>query len=234
MARRPISSRLHGILDYTTAATLVAAPALLGLGGTPAGRILRGAGATHAGYSAVTRYELGAVKLLPYRAHLALDAVAAIGLTASPWLFGTARRGRAHWLPHVVFGIYELGAVALSDPSGVGHTAADGGMAGAASATAAAAPATGDAAGDPTGRRVVPGAEQGVPMPPIGGGEGARRVADDEPSLSHPSELPTVYPEGSQESDAARRGAVGDRAGSGGAGSGTGPGSDAPVGGLER
>src|ERR1700712_1728067 len=119
MARRPISSRLHGVLDYTTGATLVAAPAVLGLGGTAAGRILRGAGAGHAGYSALTRYELGAVKVIPYRAHLAA-AVAAVGLAASPWIFGTAKRGRAHWLPHVVLGVYELAAVALSDPSGVG------------------------------------------------------------------------------------------------------------------
>src|SRR4051812_45555668 len=76
MARHPISSRLHGILDYTTGATLIAAPAALGLGGTAAGRILRGAGAGHAGYAALTRYELGVVKVIPYRAHLAMDAVA--------------------------------------------------------------------------------------------------------------------------------------------------------------
>jgi hypothetical protein len=117
MPRRPITPRTHGAIDYVSGAALVAAPALLGLGGTRAGRALRAAGATHAAYSLLTRYPLGAAKVLPYRGHLALDAVAATGLAASPWLLGTAGEGRRHWLPHLVVGALELGAVALSDPS---------------------------------------------------------------------------------------------------------------------
>jgi hypothetical protein len=229
MTRRPISSRLHGVLDYTTGAALVAAPAALGLRGTTAGRILSVAGAGHAGYAALTRYELGVVKVLPYRAHLMIDAAAAVGLAASPWVFGTARRGRAHWLPHVALAVYELTAVALSDPRGDGIPVSD--KAGVAHGTATVPdPGTGDPADDPTGRRVVPGAEQGIPESSVGGPP-ARDSG--EPRLSHPSERETVYPEGAQESDAFRRGAVGDRT-QGGAGSGTGPGSDAPVGGLQQ
>ena len=120
MAARPISSQLHGILDYTTSATLTALPAVLGLGGTRAGRVLRLAGLTTAAYSALTRYELGAAKVLPYRAHLGLDAVAAVGLASSPFLLGTRDDGPRHWVPHVALGIMELGAVALSDPNGGG------------------------------------------------------------------------------------------------------------------
>jgi hypothetical protein len=205
---------MHGMLDYATGATLVAAPAALGLGGTPAGWILRGAGAGHAGYAALTRYELGVVKVLPYRAHLVLDAAAAVGLAASPWIFGTARRGPRHWLPHVLLGVYELGAVALSDPSGRGAGGADASDAGA------------DGADDPTGRRVVPGAPQGVPGAGPAGPAAVKRtgsVDDDAPKLSHPSELKTVYPEGADAEERIRRGAVGDRSGGGGAGSGTGP-----------
>jgi hypothetical protein len=118
MGARPISPRLHGVLDYLTAADLIVAPSLLGIADKPSGRILRAAGATHAAYSLLTRYPLGPVKVLPFRAHLALDAAAAAGLAAAPWVLGTARKGPRHWLPHLAFGLYELGAVALSDPSG--------------------------------------------------------------------------------------------------------------------
>jgi short-subunit dehydrogenase len=115
--KRPISTRLHGALDYLTGGLLAAAPSVLGLErDAPAARSMRAAAAGHAGYSLVTDYELGAVKALPMRAHLALDAAGAVALAASPWLLGTARRGRRHWLPQLGFGLYELGAVALSDP----------------------------------------------------------------------------------------------------------------------
>ena len=117
MSRRPIGTRLHGILDYVTGATLLVVPGLLGLGGTTAGRVLRAAGAGHASYSLLTDYELGVRRLIPMPVHLGLDAAGALGLVAAPWVFGTARKGRRHWLPHVAFGLYELGAVALSDPT---------------------------------------------------------------------------------------------------------------------
>ena len=96
----------------------MAAPAALGLGGTPAGRALRAAGAGHAAYSLVTNYELGLLKVVPMRAHLALDAAGAVALAGAPWLLGVAGDGRRHWLPHVAMGAYELAAVALSDPGG--------------------------------------------------------------------------------------------------------------------
>ena len=116
---KPITTRLHGVLDYLTGGLLLVAPRLLGLGGTGAGRLLRLAGASHAGYSVLTDYELGAVKLVPMRTHLALDAAGALGLAGSPWLFGTARRGARHWLPHVLVGAYEMTAVALSQQAPV-------------------------------------------------------------------------------------------------------------------
>lgn len=117
---RPIDSKLHGVLDYTTGATLAALPSVLGLGGTRAGRVLRGAGVATTAYSLFTRYELGAVRKLPYRGHLALDTIAALGLAAAPWVLRTRDEGVRHWLPHVAVGAFELGAVALSDPSGGG------------------------------------------------------------------------------------------------------------------
>ena len=116
MAPKPITPRLHGILDYTTGAELLAAPALLGLGGTRTGRLLRIAGASHIGYSLLTKYELGVAKLLPYQAHLAIDAVAAAGLAAAPWVLGTKTDGIKAIAAPLYFGLFEAAAVALSDP----------------------------------------------------------------------------------------------------------------------
>ena len=78
---RPIDSTLHGATDYTVGALLTTVfPRLAGIEGTPAGRQVRAAGAFHAGYSTLTNYPLGIVKAIPYKAHLALDAV---GMEAS-------------------------------------------------------------------------------------------------------------------------------------------------------
>jgi hypothetical protein len=115
--RPPIGSRLHGVLDYLTGTSLGAASFVPVLRGTFAGRALRIAGTSHIGYSLVTNYDLGAVKVLPYKGHLGLDAVGAIGLAAAPYVAG--RDGLDRWVP-VAVGAYELGAVLLSDPRGRG------------------------------------------------------------------------------------------------------------------
>jgi hypothetical protein len=116
-----IDSTLHGATDYTAASTLLTAfPRLVGLSGTRSGRQIRIAGAVHGGYSTVTDYPLGAAKLLPYRVHLALDVAGALALGAAPFVSGQFRRGRRHWVPHVALAAFELGSVALSDPTGDG------------------------------------------------------------------------------------------------------------------
>ena len=122
--RRPISSRLHGILDYATAAQLLTVPTLLRTGGSRSGVALRVAGAAYLATAATTRYELGLVKLLPLRAHLVLDVVGSVGLAASPWLLGTRVYGPRHWLPHVLFAASDVAVAALTDPDGIGATGA--------------------------------------------------------------------------------------------------------------
>lgn len=111
---KPISTKAHGVLDYATAAGLLAAPELFGLKEVRAAALLpRLAGASAAAYSAVTDYELGLRRLLSMRTHLVLDGMSGALLAASPWLFGFARNGRRFWLPHVLVGTMEV-AVALT------------------------------------------------------------------------------------------------------------------------
>jgi len=123
---RPIDSTLHGVTDYSVGATLMTVfPRLVGLSGTTAGTQIRVAGAVHAGYSTITDYPLGVVKVLPYKAHLALDAIGAVALAATPFVTGQYRRGPSQWVPHVGLCLFELASLLLTDPTGRGDYKAD-------------------------------------------------------------------------------------------------------------
>jgi len=121
VTQRPIDATLHGVTDYSVGTLLLTVfPGLAGVEGTRSARQIRIAGATHAAYSTVTDYPLGMVKVVPYRAHLALDAVGAIALAATPFVTGQYREGRRQWVPHVALSMFELASLALSDPTGRG------------------------------------------------------------------------------------------------------------------
>jgi hypothetical protein len=118
---RPVDATLHGVVDYSAGTALLTIfPRLAGIEGTRSARQIRTAGAIHAGYSAVTDYPLGVVRLLPYQVHLALDAAGAVALAATPFVTGQYRRGRRHWLPHVALCLFELASLAVTDPTGRG------------------------------------------------------------------------------------------------------------------
>jgi hypothetical protein len=118
---RPIDATLHGVTDYTAGTTLMTAlPKLAGIAGTRAARQIRLAGAIHVAYSTVTDYPLGIAKLLPFQAHLAIDAIGALALAAAPFVTGQYRGGRKQWVPHVALCLFELGSLALTDPTGKG------------------------------------------------------------------------------------------------------------------
>ena len=88
---------------------------MLGLNDGPASaRVLRLAGGGALLYSLLTDYELGAVKLLPMPAHLAMDAASGVLLASSPWVFGFAKEGPRYWLPHVAVGMTEMLAAATT------------------------------------------------------------------------------------------------------------------------
>jgi hypothetical protein len=102
---RPVDETLHGVVDYTAGATLLTVfPKLAGIEGTRSAGQIRRAGAIHAGYSTLTDYPLGAVKLIPFQVHLAIDAVGAVALAATPFVTGQWKKGVSQWLPHVPTG----------------------------------------------------------------------------------------------------------------------------------
>ena len=118
---RPIDSTLHGVTDYTAGTVLMTVfPRWAGVEGTESARQIRRAGAIHAGYAMFTDYPLGVVKVIPYQAHLALDAVGALALGATPFVTGPYKKGAKHWVPHVALCLFELGSLMMSDPTGRG------------------------------------------------------------------------------------------------------------------
>src|SRR4051812_14970745 len=115
---RPVDATMHGVVDYTAATALTTVFArLAGIGGTRSGRQIRLAGAIHGAYSTLTNYPLGIIKLLPFKAHLALDATGAIALAATPFITGQYKRGPRHWRPHLALCLLELASLAITDPT---------------------------------------------------------------------------------------------------------------------
>ena len=123
---RPIDPTLHGFTDYSVGTLLMTAfPKLAGIEDEQSARQIRIAGAAHVGYSTITSYPLGIVKLLPYKAHLAIDAIGALALAATPFVTGQYKEGRKQWVPHVGLALFELTSLALTDPTGKGDYKAD-------------------------------------------------------------------------------------------------------------
>jgi hypothetical protein len=123
---RPIDATLHGVTDYSVGAALMTVfPTLAGIEGTESAAQIRTAGAIHAGYATLTDYPLGVVKVIPYQAHLMLDAIGAVALAATPFVTGQYKQGPKHWVPHVALCLFELGSLLMTDPTGHGDYKAD-------------------------------------------------------------------------------------------------------------
>jgi hypothetical protein len=118
---RPIDSTLHGVTDYSAGALLLTVfPRWAHIEGTESARQVRIAAAIHAGYSTLTDYPLGIVKLIPFKAHLALDAIGALALAATPFVTGQWKKGTKHWVPHLALCAFELSSLVITDPTGDG------------------------------------------------------------------------------------------------------------------
>jgi len=109
-----ISTRVHGLLDYLTAGTLMVVPRVLGWSASVT-HLMTGAALGTISYSALTNYELGLARLLPMRAHLTLDALSAALFCGGPLLFPNEQaRVRASL---VSIGVFEFAVALLSQSS---------------------------------------------------------------------------------------------------------------------
>lgn len=95
-------------------------PRLTGIEGTVSARQIRTAGAVHAGYSTATDYPLGVIRAIPFKVHLALDAIGALALAATPFVTGQYKKGPKHWVAHAALGAFELASLSMTDPTGRG------------------------------------------------------------------------------------------------------------------
>ncbi|HLL76027.1 MAG TPA: SPW repeat protein [Pyrinomonadaceae bacterium] len=105
----------HAVVDYAMAGTLMAAPWLFGFSDNKtatANSVISGAAVL--GLSLMTRYPLGAAKLVPFPVHGVVETLAAVMNTAAPWLMGFSRNKRAT-STHVAAGLATLAVVALTD-----------------------------------------------------------------------------------------------------------------------
>jgi len=111
---RPISPRIHGVLDYAAAAAFLNAPMVFGFQHTVASRIAYWLTGIHLLLTACTNFPLGPFKWIPFNIHGAIELMAGVFVLIAPWLFGFSDQpGSRNFF--VVMGILLLIMVALSD-----------------------------------------------------------------------------------------------------------------------
>lgn len=108
-----IPTKLHGVLDYAYTVLLFALPRVLGWGQrvTALLTVLAIGGLI---YSLLTRYELGAFRVLPMKTHLVLDMMVGAVLVAVALLWGD--EPAAVRIGMGALGAFELGAALVTDP----------------------------------------------------------------------------------------------------------------------
>lgn len=110
---RILSTRIHGVIDYVAAITLILLPWVMPWSFAVA-TLLSIVGASVLVYSLLTRYELGLMKVLPMKAHLALDALGGVVLLIAAFILPVTGNGEQVAL--IIFGLFEIGAALITDP----------------------------------------------------------------------------------------------------------------------
>lgn len=86
----------HGIADYVYAPLVWMAPKIAGFYLLPQATLAcRAASVGALTYSLLTNAEWGAAKLIPYKAHLAIDLAVGVASLAAPWMLGVQKNSRA-------------------------------------------------------------------------------------------------------------------------------------------
>ncbi len=105
--RKPISPRVHGVLDYTTSAAVALAPRLMNFP-KPARVLCDTLAGGYTALSAVTDYPLAVKRTVPFKAHGAAELAIAAALPAMPWLLGFANHRAAR---NLCFGLAAMTVV---------------------------------------------------------------------------------------------------------------------------
>ena len=105
----------HAVIDYLWAGTMMAAPWLFGFRKNRVATINAVAsGGTILALSLLTRYPLGAVKLISFPTHGVIETIAGAATATAPWLMGFSDNRCATWT-HVASGLGTFAVVAMTD-----------------------------------------------------------------------------------------------------------------------
>jgi hypothetical protein len=84
---KPISTKAHAVIDYVSIAKLLVLPRVMGWS-RPLTQGITLLALGKLAYTFFTRHELGVLKKIPMKAHLAMDAAGGAALCAMPMLLG--------------------------------------------------------------------------------------------------------------------------------------------------
>lgn len=91
-----ITRKQHGIADYTYSPLVWLAPRIAGFNLLPRATLAcRAASVGALTYTLLTNAEWGAAKLIPYKAHLAIDLAIGAASLAAPWLLKVQQNKKA-------------------------------------------------------------------------------------------------------------------------------------------
>ena len=90
MDPRFVTKTIHAFIDYPVALALMALPVVLGLGGSHPLALWLSIGTGVAAFllTLLTDHQLGAVRVLPYSVHLAVDALVGVVFVLAPFVLG--------------------------------------------------------------------------------------------------------------------------------------------------
>ena len=119
--KKLISRQTHGVADYSYATLFAVAPELVGFTDEEiAARLSRVVGGGVALTSLLTRYELGLIRVLPFKAHLVADVAVGLLTLAAPFAFGFSGNKRARNF-FVGMGAFSILAGLLTEPKEMGE-----------------------------------------------------------------------------------------------------------------
>ena len=108
-----LNPTIHGALDYALALTFLFIPGVLGFPHTAA-VLSQIVGVIYIGASLLTRYPLGALRLIPFPVHGVIESIMAVTWILMPWIFGFANHAPARTF-FLLAGVGLLAVVSLTD-----------------------------------------------------------------------------------------------------------------------